>query len=144
MPLEAPVTDYEVKPSELTRPFWDAVRDGRLTVQRCSACEKTFFRPEVACPHCFSTEWRWVDSSGFGTLYSFSIVHRAPSPAFTAPFIFAAIDMEEGWTMFSNVIGLEPDEARIGMKLQVSFERPSAELSLPLFRPVPESASRDD
>ena len=134
MPLEAPTAEYEVKPSELTRPFWDAVRDGRLIVQRCSACEKTFFRPEVACPHCFSTEWRWVESSGRGTLYSFSIVQRAPSPAFKAPFIFAAIDMEEGWTMFSNVIGLEPGEAKIGMKLQVSFEHPSEALSLPLFR----------
>ena len=144
MPLEPPVTDYEVKPSELTRPFWDAVDAGRLIVQRCSACEKTFFRPEVACPHCFSTEWRWVDSSGKGTLYSFSVVHRAPSPAFTAPFIFAAIDMEEGWTMFSNVIGLEPDQARIGMKLQVSFERPSEDFALPLFRPVPESLPLDD
>jgi hypothetical protein len=134
--LEAPVKDYEVKASELTRPFWDAVREGRLIVQRCSACGKTFFRPEVACPHCFSTEWRWVESSGRGTLYSFSVVHRAPSPAFQAPFIFAAIDMEEGWTMFSNVIGIAPDEAKIGMKLMVSFEHPSDTLSLPLFRPA--------
>ncbi len=134
--LEAPVTDYEIKPSELTRPFWDAISAGRLIVQRCSSCEKTFFRPEVACPHCFSTEWRWIESSGRGTLYSFSIVHRAPSPAFKAPFIFAAVDMEEGWTMFSNVIGLEPEEAKIGMKVQVSFEQLSGELALPLFRPV--------
>ena len=134
--LEAPVHDYEVKATELTRPFWDAVREGRLIVQRCSACEKTFFRPEVACPHCFSTKWRWVESSGRGTLYSLSIVHRAPSPAFKAPFIFAAIDMEEGWTMFSNVIGLEPEAARIGMRLKVSFEHPSDMLSLPLFRPA--------
>ena len=134
--LEPPTRDYEVKATELTRPFWDALREGRLIVQRCSACDRTFFRPEVACPHCLSTEWQWVESSGRGTLYSFSVVHRAPSPAFTAPFIFAAIDMEEGWTMFSNVIGIAPDEARIGMKLKVSFEHPSDTLSLPLFRPA--------
>jgi uncharacterized OB-fold protein len=134
--LEAPVKDYEVKATELTRPFWDAVREGRLVVQRCSACEKTFFRPEVACPHCFSAEWRWVESSGRGTLYSVSVVHRAPSPAFKAPFVFAAVDMEEGWTMFSNVIGIEPEDAKIGMKLKVSFEHPSDTLSLPLFRPA--------
>ena len=134
--LQAPTQDYEVKATELTRPFWDAVREGRLIVQRCSACDKTFFRPEVACPHCLSTEWQWVESSGRGTLYSFSVVHRAPSPAFTAPFIFAAIDMEEGWTMFSNVIGIAPEEAKIGMELKVSFEHPSDTLSLPLFRPA--------
>jgi uncharacterized OB-fold protein len=134
--LEAPLTTYELKPTPLTQPFWDAAREGKLLVQECQACAKKFFRPEIACPHCRSRDWAWVESSGRGKLYSFSVMHRSPSPAFKAPFIFAAIEMDEGWTLFSNLIGLEIEEAAIGMPVKVCFHAVSDELTVPLFRPA--------
>jgi len=65
--------------STLTRPFWDAAAEGCYILPRCNACGRHFFRPEVACPHCFATDWAWVPASGHGTLYSYSIVHRGPN-----------------------------------------------------------------
>ncbi|HVY86890.1 MAG TPA: Zn-ribbon domain-containing OB-fold protein [Caulobacterales bacterium] len=134
--LEPPLATYALKPTTLTQPFWDAARAHKLLVQQCSACAKKFFRPEVACPHCRSRDWRWVESSGKGKLYSFSVLHRSPSPAFRAPFIFAAIEMDEGWTLFSNLVGLEIDDAHIGMAVEVCFHTVSDELTVPLFRPA--------
>src|SRR5271155_333954 len=107
--LQPPLTEFDLRPTELTGPFWDAAAEHRLIVQRCSRCEACFFRPEIACPHCLSQEWRWVGSSGRGSVYSFSVVHRPPTRAFTAPFVFAIIELVEGFTMFSNIVGLEPD-----------------------------------
>ena len=135
MILEPSLSVLDLQASVLTRPFWDAARQGRLTFQRCKACGQPFFRPEIACPHCLALDWAWEDSAGLGTLYSFTVSHRAPTPAFKAPFIFAAIDLDEGWSMFSNVIGLEPDAAWIGMRLKVRFQDVSGE-ALPLFEPV--------
>jgi len=134
--LEPALSHFDLQPSYLTRPFWDAAKAGRLIFQRCSGCAKPFFRPEVACPHCFSRAWAWEESSGRGTLYSFSVSHRAPTPAFTAPFIFAAVDLDEGWSMFSHLVGLELDDARIGMPLQVVFHKVSDDMTLPLFKPA--------
>ena len=134
--LEAPLKHFDFPATWLTRPFWDACKQGRLTYQRCDDCGKAFFRPEVACPHCLSQAWTWRDSAGLGTLYSFSVSHRAPTPAFTAPFVFAAVDLDEGYSMFSNLIGLEIDDAKIGMRLQVVFHPLSDEMTLPLFRPA--------
>jgi uncharacterized OB-fold protein len=135
--LEPPLATYALTPTPLTQPFWDAARQHKLLVQHCRACAKKFFRPEIACPHCRSRDWEWVESSGKGTLYSFSVMHRSPSPAFTAPFIFAAIEMNEGWTLFSNLVGLEIADARIGMPVEVSFHAISDALTVPLFRPAP-------
>jgi uncharacterized OB-fold protein len=134
--LEAPLSYVELTASALTRPFWDACRQGRLTFQCCSDCGKAFFRPEIACPHCLSPRWTWETSAGLGALYSFSISHRAPTPAFKAPFIFAAVDLDEGWTMFSNLIGLETDDARIGMRLRAVFHPVTDGVTLPLFEPA--------
>jgi uncharacterized OB-fold protein len=136
MKIEAPLSIFDLRVSELTRPFWDAARERRLLVQRCTKCGKTFFRPEIACPHCLSQNWTWIESSGRGTLYSFSLVHRPPTKAFKAPFIFAAVDVEEGWSMFSNLIDLEETEARIGMALQVAFHPLADGLHVPVFKPV--------
>ncbi len=134
--LEAPLKHFDLPATYLTRPFWDACKDGRLTYQRCSDCGKAVFRPEVACPHCLSQALTWQESKGLGVLYSFSVSHRAPTPAFTAPFIFAAIDLDEGYSMFSNLVGLEPEVAAIGMRVQVVFHKVSDTLTLPLFEPA--------
>jgi uncharacterized OB-fold protein len=134
--LQAPIAVYELQVSELTQTFWDAAKEGRLVFQRCTACAKPFFRPEVACPHCLSTDWTWEDSAGRATLSSFSVMHRAPTPAFTAPFVFAAVEVDEGYTMFTNLVGMEAEDARIGMPLKAVFHTLENGQALPYFAPV--------
>ena len=121
----------------LTRPFWDAAAEGRYLLPRCNACDKHFFRPEVACPHCFATDWRWVEASGRGTLYSYSIVHKAPAPGFAVPLVFAVVELDEGPCVFSNIVGCTHDDIRIGMRLQVQFDAVAPAIHLPRFHPAP-------
>ena len=120
--------------SALTRPFWDAAAQGRLMLPKCNACGQHFFRPEVACTHCFATDWQWVDASGRGNLYSYSVLHKAPAPGFKVPLVLAVVELDEGPCMFSNLIGVETGSIRIGMSLQVQFEQVAAGVYLPRFR----------
>jgi len=122
--------------SELTRPWWDACREGVLLLPKCRECGRHFFRPEVACTHCFSLDWEWVEASGRGTLYSYSEIHRAPVPGFKTPAVFAIVELEEGVTMFSNVVECALEQLQIGMPLQVVFETLTAEITLPKFKPA--------
>ena len=122
--------------TELTRPWWDACREGRLLLPRCNECGRHHFRPEVACTHCLSLDWTWVEASGRATLYSYTEIHRAPIPGFRTPAVLAIVELEEGVTMFSSVIECAPGELRIGMSLQVVFEAVSPEMTLPKFRPA--------
>jgi len=120
----------------LTRPFWDAAAEGRLLLPRCNACGRHFFRPEVACTHCFATDWRWTEASGRGSLYSYTVVHRAPAPGFEVPFVLAVVELVEGPTMFSNLVGCADADIRIGMALKLRFEQVATEVHLPRFEAV--------
>jgi uncharacterized OB-fold protein len=107
-----------------SRPYWAAAHEHRLVVRRCRACGARHFMPRVQCPSCWSDELEWMDCSGFGTVYSMSIVHRAPTANFAAvtPYVIALIDLEEGPRMFSNIVGEGALEVSIGERVKVTFE----------------------
>jgi uncharacterized OB-fold protein len=120
----------------MTRPFWDGCRRGRLLIPECSRCGHRFFNPIPACPRCLATGWRWTPSTGRGTLYSFSVVHRPPDPSFPVPYVLAIVALDDGVKMMTNIIGCAPGDVRIGMPVQVEFQPVSDDISLPCFRPA--------
>ncbi len=122
------------QPTELSKPYWEACREGRLTVQRCKRCDGYVFIPQPCCGTCLSEDLEWVESSGKGTLYSFTTVYRPQQPTFEVPYTVIVVELEEGYYMLSNLIGVEPDEIKIGTPLEVFFEERSEEISLPFFR----------
>src|SRR3954464_8635670 len=113
------ITLPEITP--LTLPFWDGTRNGKFLLPKCNSCGKHFFRPEVASPHCFSPAWNWVEASGRATLYSYSVIHKAPARGFPTPTIFAVVEPAESPSIFSNLVGCTVDDIRIGMPLEVMF-----------------------
>jgi uncharacterized OB-fold protein len=124
------------RPTALSKPHWDGCREGVLRVQRCRGCGTHVFVPQPVCTHCLGEELEWVESSGRGTLYSYTVVHRPQQPSFDVPYVPIIVFMDEGWHMLSNLLEVEIDEIEIGMALEVFFEPMSAEISLPYFRPA--------
>jgi uncharacterized OB-fold protein len=123
--------------SELTKPFWQACREHQLLVQRCNTCGVRFFTPEVACTGCAGFDWAWTGSAGVGTVYSFTVVHRAAGPEFETPYVVAAVDLDEGWTMMTHIVSCPADDVVIGLRVRVEFVAVSPTLTLPCFRPDP-------
>ena len=122
-------------PSPLSRPHWEGCREGVLRVQRCSECGDFVFIPRIGCPRCLRETLEWVESSGRGTVYSHSVVHRPQRPEFEAPYIVAIVELEEGWHMLTNLIDCEIDDVRIGMNVEVAYRKMSDEITLPYFQP---------
>jgi uncharacterized OB-fold protein len=123
-------------PTSLSAPYWEACARGELTYQVCNACQGVMFPPEPACPHCMSTDLGWARSEGKGTVYSYSVLHREPSANFPLPSVFAIVDVDEGYSMFSSIVECEPEDVRIDMRVEVVFDQISDDIHLPLFRPV--------
>ena len=123
------------RPTSLSKPFWDACREERLLVQRCEDCGTYVFIPQPCCGNCLSENLEWVESSGRGTLSSFTTVHRPQQPSFEVPYTVVIVELEEGYHMLSNLVGVEPEDVAIGTPLEVVFEKRSDEITLPLFRP---------
>ena len=126
-------------PTPETRPFWEAARRHELTLQRCRACDRYIYYPRAACPHCLSGDLEWRRVSGRGTLNTFTVVYRGQKGfPLGPPYVIAIVDLVEGPRLMTNLVGIEPDPAkiRIGMPVEVVFEDVSAEVSLPRFRPA--------
>lgn len=123
-------------PSNLSEPFWTNMREGRFTLQKCDACGAFRWTPQWLCTKCHSLDFAWTEVSGRGTVYSFSVVHRPPLPGFKAPYVVATIELDEGPFMLSNVIGCDPKDVKIGMKVRVAFDKASEEITLYKFRPA--------
>ncbi|RJP72462.1 MAG: Zn-ribbon domain-containing OB-fold protein [Candidatus Abyssobacteria bacterium SURF_17] len=126
----------EVK--DYTRPYWDGCKAHKLLLPKCRPCNKPFFFPGKFCPTCLSEDIEWTPASGKGTIHTFSVVDRPPSGAFAGdvPYVVAIIDLAEGPRMMSNVIGISPDEVRVGMPVEVVFEDINDDIAIPKFRPV--------
>src|SRR5262245_30565110 len=123
----------EPHPSTMTRPFWEATQRHQLLVPRCDRCQRRFFNPLPACPHCRSMEWSWVESPGTGTLYAYSVVHQAPDPQIEVPYVLAIVDLDDGWRMMTNIVDCDPAELENGMPVTVAFRSISDEFTLPCF-----------
>ena len=119
----------------LTGEFWSAVDRGVLLRPVCARCARSFFTPQVVCPHCRCEQWSYEPSEGRGTVYSFTVVHRPPEPSFEAPYVLAIVDVTEGWSLLAWIVDCPVEEVRIGMEVQVRFVPGPDGARLPAFAP---------
>jgi uncharacterized OB-fold protein len=84
--------------------WWEAAGEGRLLVERCRTCMSTQHYPRGFCTSCASREVEQVPASGNATLYSFTEIHRSPTPAFTAPYVIGLVRLEEGPMLMCRVV----------------------------------------
>ena len=119
--------------------YWEKCKEGELWLRHCKSCDKTYFYPRDLCPICFSRNTDWIQTDGKGTLHTFAIVHRGPTPAFRdkAPYVTAVVELQGGARMPTNLVDIDPDPEVIkcGMALEVTFEKLDDNISLPMFRP---------
>jgi uncharacterized OB-fold protein len=126
-------------PTPETRPFWEAARRHELQIQACRACGTYLFFPRALCPRCFAADLEWRRVSGRGTLHTFTIVERGQRGfPLATPYVLAVVELAEGPRMMTNLVGIEPDPAkiRIGMPVEVVFDDVTPEVTLPRFRPA--------
>jgi uncharacterized OB-fold protein/acyl dehydratase len=117
-----------------TQWWFDACKDGKLLIQRCTACGTLRHPPGPACADCHSFEWDTVEASGRGTVYSYVVVHHPQAPMFEYPLPVVLVELEEGVRLVSNVLDVGPDELEVGMPLVAELVAVDEELTLPLFR----------
>jgi uncharacterized OB-fold protein len=131
------MTDLPIPaPTALSQPFWQAAREGRLALQRCDNCGAYRWTPQILCTRCQSEGYAWTEVSGRGEIYSFTVVHRAPTPGFSIPYVVAVVALAEGPLMLTNIVGCEPDEIYIDMPVVVAFEPLSESIHAYRFRPA--------
>lgn len=129
-----------------TSAYWQGCREGKLLVQTCCQCGHRQFYPRTMCMRCLGMELEMVESSGRGEVHAFTIVRRAPSPAFEAdlPYVVALVDLKEGVRMMSTIVECPVDAVHSGMPVDVVFDEMSPEVTLPRFRPRPATSATEN
>ncbi len=124
-------------PEPDTEPFWDATKDHELKYQVCDDCGGLVWHPRRHCTHCTSLNLSWKTSKGEGTVYTFSIVRQNYHPAFREriPYVVAWVDLDEGFRMLSNVVGVDAEEVSVGQRVRVRWLDQEG-LALPAFTPA--------
>jgi len=69
-------------------------------------------------------------------IHSFVVAHHPPVPPFAYPNVIVLVELAEGTRLVSRLVGVAPDDVRIGMAVEVDFETVDGDLHLHLFRPV--------
>jgi len=126
------------EPSDLAAPFWDALRAGELRLQHCDRCGHFNHPPRISCPKCHGKVFTWTAVAPRGTVYSYTIVHRAPMPAFKPdlPYAVALVDIDgTPVKLLSNLLA-PIGTIRIGMPVELVFEPASDEITLFKFAPL--------
>ena len=124
--------------TEENRPFWEGCRQEKLRLQQCSECHHYQFYPRLYCMHCNSDTLEWVEASGPGIIYSYTIIYQNKSPEFVldTPYNVAIVQLDEGPRLLSNIVGIEAVELKVDLPVTVVFDRVNETITLPRFRPL--------
>lgn len=118
-----------------TKFWWDALKQDKLLIQRCSDCATLRHPPRPMCPRCNSLKWDTIEASGRGTVYSFVIPRHPPWPWFEGTYVVALVELDEGVRIVSNLRDIDAYEVTIGMPVQGYIEHFDSGVALPQFRP---------
>src|SRR5258707_8167082 len=92
-----------------TQAFWDAAAEGKLLYKKCAACGEPHFYPRNHCPFCFSDKTEWQEASCRGTVYTYSVMRRAP-PTSCIPYVTPA----PGPPVITHIPACAPHHAHTG------------------------------
>jgi uncharacterized OB-fold protein len=120
------------QPDRDTAPFWAAQNEHRLTFQKCSKCGYVRYPVGPLCPECRTFEHEWLESSGRGEIYSYTIVRQQTHPAFPAPYTVALVELAEGPRLIAQLRADDGATWDIGSRVHLQWEDHPHQ-SLPVF-----------
>ena len=113
-----------------SRPFFEAAREGRLLLGRCTETGRLFFPPRPFSPFTLGPDVTTVAAGGGGTIYSLTVSRGAE------PVALAVVELDEGVRLLTNIVEADGDALSIGQAVRLRWaETEDPEARLPVFAP---------
>ncbi|WP_398467370.1 Zn-ribbon domain-containing OB-fold protein [Tardiphaga sp.] len=93
---------------------------GVFALQTCEDCRATVFPPKLWCSACESERLSWAPCSGEGVVYSCTTVRATEKGQ--RPYNVSLIELDVGVRMMSTIVGILPDDVRIGARVTARVE----------------------
>src|ERR1700722_13169782 len=111
--------------------YWLGGAVGELRIRRCQTCRYWVEGPSPLCPCCWGRDLVPEPTTGRGTVYTFSTTYNTNYEAFgvgrvsvTLPYTTAIVELDDQQSLriTTNLVGCEPDNVSIGMRVRAVFE----------------------
>ncbi|MGE0861764.1 MAG: Zn-ribbon domain-containing OB-fold protein [Gammaproteobacteria bacterium] len=126
------------EPEYGTEPYYAALNEERLVMQRCSTCARLRWHPAPLCLDCGASEHEWTQLSGRGRVYTWTVVTHPVHPAAVerVPYVVVEVELVEqaGLRMVSNLVDCDPDSISFDAPVTVGFVAHPSGQRLPVFR----------
>ena len=113
-------------PDALSKPYWEAVREGRLMVQRNPRTGVYQWPPQWIAYDDHGFELDWVEVEPKGVLYSWTRAWHPVHPALreAGPYIIVVVELPHagGIRMLGNLLGDPLQPVPIGAPVEAVFE----------------------
>jgi uncharacterized OB-fold protein len=118
-------------------PFWLALRERKLMVQRCDHCHELRYPAAPLCPECLTVGEQWVPIEAVGTLWSYVVYHRALASSFAddVPYAVGLVQLDEGPQIMAG-IDAPLDTIKIGNRMIGAFVDVTPEVTLLRWTPA--------
>jgi len=143
------VTSADTEPilpniTEDNEPYWASVKARDLKLPFCMRCEAAFYPPQSRCPRCLGDRLEWRHASGRGRLYSWVVVHQVYDKSFAdrVPYVVAAVQLEEGPRLITNVVNCPTEGITADMPVRAVYRDLTDEVALVEFEPDGASNAR--
>ena len=134
----ASATPARIKPpmGEDNAWWWHMAGEGKLGIQKCSNCGALRHPPRPMCGDCQSIEWEAIESSGRGTICSYTVLTYPQFPGYDYPLIIILVDLEEGTRLTSQLVDCAIEDVDFGQSVQAHMHEDPDGFSIPVFRRV--------
>ena len=126
------------EPTPVSQPFWDALREHRILIQYSPSAGRYVFYPRTLAPGTLADDLEWREIDGAGTLYTYTVARRPTGPPWAEklPQLLAVVEWDVGPQVSTELVDVEPDDIRIGMRVEPVFCEPDAGITLLRYRPA--------
>ncbi len=100
----------------------------RIPIARCKKCGKTVYPPTKRCPVCGSEDLEITVSRGIGKLLTYTISYfRKEGDELSLPRILGLVKLDEGAIVPAEIVDVDPEEVKEGMKVQAVLRKLSSD-----------------
>ncbi|BDX31233.1 acyl dehydratase [Mycobacterium antarcticum] len=127
------------EPTPVSAPYWHALTEHRIVIQYSPSLGRYVFYPRTLAPGTLADDLQWREIDGAGTLFTYTVAERPTGPPWSgrAPQLLAVVQWDVGPRVSTELVDVEPDRIRIGMRVEPVFhDVPEAGLTMLRYRPA--------
>jgi uncharacterized OB-fold protein len=121
-------------------PFWEGTRLGEIRFPKCQDCNRFHWYPTWRCPFCHSRNIDWQALKGQPKLFTWTCMRSGLTEVFAlrGEYIVAMVEYDDAPDLYitSNLVECRPEGVKIGMPLEVVFQKVDSKITMPLFKPA--------